>query len=656
MEESAHMGRRARTNAAERRQRLESGRLAPGQRRWDPAGWLLPRLSIALMVLATAIAAHAAPQPAGSPEPWRVVIIRSWDSQYPINILREKGLREALLKNAPRVVDLYAEELDPLRFYSADIEQEFLVLLEKKYHERKIDLVIASGREPLEFATRYRDRIWPGAAIVFNGVVDGTLDRSQLAPRTTGVTMIFDIQGTLALGLAAAPSAREVYLVAGDGPFERFYRDYALEEISHFDRPLKPRLLVGLPQAQLLERIESIGPDALVLYLSMLRDSTGQLYPPGSDTLAQVAQRSPVPVLSAVQTQFQRGPLGGSTAPIEAHGRAAGLLARRILEGANPDHLPIRADPAPECQVDWRAMQRWNIAEQSIPSNCNIVNRPLAIWQAYFWPLVALVSIILLEAALIWALILQRRRTREAQAQARARGVEMAQVARLSMMGALTASIAHEINQPMGAILSNTDAAEMMLDQGTLDTPKLREILADIRSEDLRASEVIRGLRKMLARRESNATALELNGEVAEALRHLAFDAARRGVRLVPEFDGTVPPILGDSVQLQQVLINLVVNAMDAVAADPEQEREVRIETHARAGGAEIVVADRGPGIPPGQLGKVFDAMFTTKKEGMGLGLSIVRAIVEMHGGRVSHVPNVPRGAVFRVWLPAIGT
>ncbi len=568
-----------------------------------------------MLLLARAGAARADADPDGAPkrEPWRVVIIRNWDSQYPVNVVRETALRETLVKNAPRVVDIYDEEIDSLRFYSPDIEQEHVVLLQRKYRERRIDVVIPTGKEPLEFATRYRDRIWPGAAIVFNGLLDGTLDRSALAPRTTGVTRVFDVPGTLALGLAAVPSARDVYFVAGNGPFDRLYLDYALSELARFERPLRPHLLVGLPLAELLERISMVEPDSLVFYLTALRDANGQIYPPGSNIVTQVSARSPAPVLSAAYAHFQRGPLGGSSSSTEAHGRAAGQLARRVLEGADPDRLPVRADPAPECQVDWNALQRWNISEQSIPAHCRIVNRPPTIWQAYFWPLVALLSIILLEAALIWALVLQRRRTREAQAQARARGVEMAQVARMSMMGALTASIAHEINQPMGAILSNADAAEMMLDQGTLDVPKLREILADIRSEDLRASEVIRGLRKLLARRESHATALEVNGEVAEALHHVAFDAARRNVRLAPSFDGEVPPVLGDSVQIQQALINLVMNAMDAVASAPENEREVRIETHARGGGAEIVVSDFGPGIPPDRAAHLFDSMFNTK-------------------------------------------
>jgi signal transduction histidine kinase len=631
-------------------------RRARGAGKRRDGGGALPRL-LALLALAclAPLAANAGTADLAGEE-WRVVIIRNWDSQFPINLIREKALREAMVHNAPRPVDIYVENVDPLRFFPEDTEREYVAYLQKKYRRRKIDVVVASGTEPLDFASRYRDTIWPGAAIVFNAVLDGTLDRSKLPARTTGVTMVFDIQGTLALGRAVAPSVRTLYVVAGTGPFDRMYVEYALAEIRRFDPSLRVNRIVGLSWAETLARVSAIEPGALVLYLTVLTDGMGQITVPGQDTVGQVAKHSPVPVLSAVWTQLRRGPLGGSSSSPEAHGRAAGLMARRILEGANPELMPVRADPAPQCEVDWNTMQRWNVREAAIPGNCRIAGRVEPLWRAYFWPIVLVAAIILLQSALIWSLVLQRRRRRIAEARARARGAEMAQVARLSTVGALTASIAHEINQPMGAILTNTDAAEMMLDQGTLDTGKLREILADIRSEDLRASEVIRGLRKMLAKREPEAVALDVNAEVADALRHLAFDAARRGVRLLPVFDGDTPTILGDSVQLQQALINLVMNAMEAVAGDAESAREVRIETHARHGGAEIVVSDRGPGIPREIAPQVFETMFTTRKEGMGFGLSIVRTIVEMHGGRVSYEPNVPRGAVFRIWLPAIGT
>jgi C4-dicarboxylate-specific signal transduction histidine kinase len=340
---------------------------------------------------------------------------------------------------------------------------------------------------------------------------------------------------------------------------------------------------------------------------------------------------------------------------LDAHGRAAGLLARRVLEGENADGIDVRATPEPVCEVNWNALQRWNIPERSVPARCEIVNRPQMLWRAYSWQFAALFAIILLQALLLWSLVMQSRRRRRAEAELQARGAQLAQVARLSTIGALTASIAHEINQPMGAILSNAEAAQMMLEQGVLDPGTLREILSDIRNEDLRASEVIKRLRKLLARHEWNPVALEVNSEVAEALRHVAFDAARRGVKLAPVFDPATPVILADSVNLQQVIINLVVNAMEAVAGAPSAEREVRIQTRSVGNGAEIVVADRGPGLSQDDEARLFQEPFTSKKDGMGLGLSIVRTIVEMSRGTVSYESNIPHGAIFRVRIPALG-
>jgi signal transduction histidine kinase len=614
----------------------------------------LARVLLGLLCCVSMIAeVHA--QGEGELPPWRVVVIRNWDSQYAANIVREQALRQALVENAKRVVELYSEELDTLRF-PMGLERELLALLEQKYRETRIDLVIATGPEPLAFATRHRDRLWPGAAIVFNGIVDGVLGDWKRPARTTGLTLRLDVEGTLDLGLALVPGAKKVYLVAGNAPFDKTYLALALRAVRASRRPLEPELIEGLTVKETLERVAAVEPDSLVLYLTMLRDRTGQVLGPGAPTITRVSQASPAPVLSAIYTQFGRGPVGGSSSRLEAHGEAAGQLARRVLEGADPDAIAIRPEPAPTCQVDWTALQRWKLAERDVPSRCEIVHAPPSLSKEYFWPLVALVSVILLQAGLLWALALQSSRRRRAEAQLALRGAEIAQVGRVSMVGALTANIAHEINQPMGAILSNAEAALMMLDQDTLTPEKLRAILTDIRDEDLRAAEVIRRLRAMLARAEWKPEALELNAEVAEALGHVALDAARRGVRITPRFDNRVPAVMGDSVQLQQVIINLVLNAMEAVGSLAGERNEVRVETSARPDGVEIAVTDRGPGIAPENASQIFQSIFTTKKDGMGFGLSIVRTIVEMHRGRVSFEPNEPRGAVFRVWLPAIGS
>ncbi|HEX4781371.1 MAG TPA: sensor histidine kinase [Usitatibacter sp.] len=587
-------------------------------------------------------------------DPWRVVLIRNWDAMYPINVTRETALRAALMDNPERVVEIYPEEIDSLRFGEA-VDEEMVSLLRRKYKDMSVDLVIASGREPLLFAARHRAELWPGVPIVFNGVTEGELAGWKRPERTTGVTMIFDVEGTLALGAALVPSARAVYFVSGASDFDRFYLDMATRQARRFGR-LEVRFIAGATQAETLARVAAIGPDAFVVYLTMLRDATGQIAAPGLGTLPRVVSASRVPVLASIHTQLGRGALAGSFARVDEHGRIAGLLARSVLEGADPDAIAVKADPQPVCQVDWNGLYRWAIPERNVPKACSIINRPPSLWETYFWPMVALIAIIVLQAVLISSLVIEIRRRRIAEDQSRERGAELARVARLSTVGALTASIAHEINQPMGAILSNAEAAEMMLDQGTLETATLREILADIRTEDLRASEVIQRLRKLLGERESTPVAMDVNREVAEALRHLAFDAARRGVMLTPVFSSEVPAILGDPVQVQQVIINLVVNAMDAVGQEPERQREVWIETRAVAGGAQAIVADRGPGLAPQDEARLFHSNFTSKKDGMGFGLSIVRTITEMHGGSVGHEPNVPHGSIFRVTFPAVGT
>jgi len=275
--------------------------------------------------------------------------------------------------------------------------------------------------------------------------------------------------------------------------------------------------------------------------------------------------------------------------------------------------------------------------------------------QSYAWMIAATAAIILLQAALLSALLVQSRRRRAAEERLRARTAQMAEESRLAIMGALTANLAHEINQPMGAILSNTEAAQLMLEQGTLTPEKLREILADIRSDDMRASEVIKELRSLFGRSEWRPVPLEVNAEVAEALRHVSFEASRHEVTLSPAYGVEIPAVMGDPVQLQQVIVNLVGNAIDAVGSLASFRRVVRVLTSARRDGVEISVSDEGPGLSAQDAERLFESTFTTKRNGMGFGLSIVRSIVDMHHGRVWFEPNVPRGAVFRVWLPAIG-
>jgi PAS domain S-box-containing protein len=231
----------------------------------------------------------------------------------------------------------------------------------------------------------------------------------------------------------------------------------------------------------------------------------------------------------------------------------------------------------------------------------------------------------------------------------------LTQAMRLASLGELAASIAHEVNQPLGAILSNAETAELLMagDHPPLD--ELRQILADIRRDDLRAGEVVKRVRSLVGRDQTAMVPLDLNDSTASVVRLIAHDASRRGVTVRREPAAILPPVYGDRVQIEQLLLNLLLNAMDAMQDTPLDQRLVTLgATAGNDGWVEISVADRGHGISPGRIDRVFDSFFTTKEGGMGLGLALARSIAETHGGRLTCANQPAGGAVFRLILPAI--
>ena len=221
------------------------------------------------------------------------------------------------------------------------------------------------------------------------------------------------------------------------------------------------------------------------------------------------------------------------------------------------------------------------------------------------------------------------------------------------MLGEMTASIAHEVNQPLGAILSNTDAAEMLLEHAAPPLGEVRQILSDIRRDDLRASAVITRVRALVGRREVRRMPFDLNGVLLETLKLVTHDAHRRGVSLIHELTDDLPEIHADAVQVEQVLLNLLLNAMEAMKDTPVAFRRLVVRSARKNGDSvEASVEDSGHGIPPEKLGRIFDSFFTTKEGGMGLGLALARSIAEAHGGYLFAENNASTGAIFHLILP----
>ncbi len=233
---------------------------------------------------------------------------------------------------------------------------------------------------------------------------------------------------------------------------------------------------------------------------------------------------------------------------------------------------------------------------------------------------------------------------------------QLAHTSRVSMMGQLASALSHELSQPLAAILRNTEAAELFLEHDPPDLDELRAILADIRHDDQRAGHVIEQLRSLLKRRAINPQALSVSELLEEVIGLTRIEVSTRKVLLEIEAASGLPLVMADPVHIQQVLMNLVFNAMDAVENAPGERRKVIVQAQC-LGEAEVEVAvvDAGYGIAPQRFGDLFKPFFTTKPNGMGIGLSISRTIIEAHGGRIWAENNAGDGATFRFTLPLAG-
>jgi C4-dicarboxylate-specific signal transduction histidine kinase len=300
-------------------------------------------------------------------------------------------------------------------------------------------------------------------------------------------------------------------------------------------------------------------------------------------------------------------------------------------------------------------LRRWKIPETRLPSGSVIEFRQPTFWERYRWRIVGLLSVIVAEAALIvllvWNLVKQRRTERETHLVRQ----ELTHISRVATMGELTASIAHELNQPLMAILSNAQAGLRFMASGKADPDELRDILKDIVADDQRAGQVIRHLRSLLKKSDAERRPLELNNLIHDVVAVVRSDAVLRNVSMELDLAPRLPVVRGDRVQLQQVILNLVVNAFDAMTATHDRPRRVVLRTRASDGDqVQLDVVDNGPGIPAEKLGSIFEPFFTTKSTGMGMGLSVSRSIMNAHDGQLWAENNPDGGAAFHVALPAM--
>jgi signal transduction histidine kinase len=602
-------------------------------------------------------ASFAAGAPPSSATPIRhVLILHGGDLFEPSVVEQDQAVRAALREQWGSGVEFSSETLDSLRSSQTISHSRPTGTARGEQPRNSPDLIIAVRGSALEFVRRHRAQMWPGIPVVFSGVPEEDVSLKP-EPGIAGVPMRFDMAGTIQLALELRPDTRDVVIISGTSDFDQDWLGRAERQLRDLRQGVAVRQISNLSVPQMLESVRELSPDSVILFTSVFNDSSGQRYLP-RDVLEQLAKATRVPIFSMFDTYLGHGILGGSISSWDEQGRLAGALGARILEGKQPEDATLPPTPVPACMVDARELVRWSIAVNRLPPGCDVRFRTPTFWEANRATIIASIAAGVLICLSLVALLIQGRRRHRVELELSHQRSELMHAARLAMVGELTAGIAHEINQPLGAILSNADTAELLLDRGDpAQLDEVRQILADIRRDDLRASEVIRHLRALLRKRELELQPLDINRTISDVARLLSENARRRDIDFTTELEMSLPLVAADRVHMEQVLLNLLLNAMDAMAGKPAGERRLQVTTRmTNDRHVEVAIADSGVGITPQLRTHLFDSFYSTKEDGLGLGLSIARSIITAHEGRIWAENNLHGGATFRFALPVTGT
>jgi signal transduction histidine kinase len=612
---------------------------------------------MALLLSSAAAPLHARPVQQAT----KILIVYAHDANAPGLVAFADQLKSQLREEIPAGLEIYDEFLDLDRFHDPDRSLQLARYFAEKYQEFRPDAIVAEGAQALRFVTDRLTRLFPGVPVVYGLVFEPIIDFSALPANVTGRRQPLPFAETFSLARALQPDAERVVVLGGASAMDSAMLSEGLRTLRPLLNGMKLDVLQDWSYESLIDTLRRIPPRNFVIFSSFRRDQRGQEFNSG-DLMASLTRVASAPVYGIARNWVGNGVVGGGVMDFGDDGARTGRLLVRVLRRAEGEPLPPPEVAATRRVADWRELQRWGLPEDRLPPNTEVLFRTPSPWERYRMTVLVTLGALMLQSGLILWLLLERRgrlRTqaalRESETRADEQRRELSHLGRVALVGELSAALAHEMKQPLAAIMTNALVGQRLLQADGAATADLRGILEDIAADDRRATDVIDHVRGLVKKDDAKVQALSANTVVREVLALVQTDLRRRGVSVSTRLCEPAPLVLADRVELQQVVLNLVLNACDAMNDTPPGERLLVVSTTTQGDDARIEVRDQGSGIDPDVLARIFEPFVTTKREGLGLGLAICRSIVSASGGYMSAVNNPEGGATFTVSLPLTG-
>src|SRR5262245_5558139 len=559
-----------------------------------------PHIAAVIALLCLGCQADAAGQPR------RIFFLESLSPALPAAVRTIDAFKKRLGEKTGEQFEIFVDYMELVRLPGQAHVDRTVEYLSAKYAEARPDVLITLGRAAVPFMAKYRETIAPNVPLILVSVPSPDVKDSQLK-NAYWVSTEYSFSKTLELARQLQPDARNLVIVGGAGAYDQRWLDDARRELQPFNERYTTRYIVGRSYEETLKEVAQLPKDTIVIMSFFFVDGSGQAHA-SPKVAADVARVSPAPVYSPISTNLGEGIVGGYMDSWEEHGIAAADIALQILAGKPPETIQRENTPRQSYRLDARQLARWDISNSRIPAGSDVHYREFSVWERYWWQMIIVIATVVLQAAVITGLFFERRRRRLAGPELRKRLMEVIHLNRTAVAGALSASVAHELNQPLGAIQSYAEAALLYLQADPPNVARAHDILGNILRDDQRAAKIIAHLRSLLKKRnQSELQEFDFTDVVDDTVQIVRPEARRKGIDLRAVNTGFPLPVRGDRIQVQQVLMNLAMNGIDAMHDCRPGEAKMLISTALVDGSAvRVSVADSGIGVPPDKLTEIF--------------------------------------------------
>ena len=594
-------------------------------------------------------------QAALAADPKRVLIIDSFGRDFAPWNEYAKRFRADLDRQWSEPIDLYETSLAIPRFSDESKESEFKEsqftdYLHSLFVDRRLDLIVTIGAPAGEFAQRNRPRLFPTTPLLFGILEQRRVPPASLTANDTVLAASVDQIAIVENILRVRPKTTHVAVVIGNSPIEKYWLGQLQGTFQSFRDRVAFTWFNELSFSDMEKRVEALPPRSAVYFFLLAIDAEGVRHEE-ERALIRLNAVTNSPIFSFSDSFFGHGIVGGPLMSVQDYSQQTAKVAVRLLRGEAPSNVRMPPVGLSTPKFDWREMQRWGISESRLPSGSEIYFRGPTAWEQYRLQIIAICAALLAQAALLGWLFYEIGRRHRAEIQSRSSMAELTYMDRRASAEQRSATLAHEISQPLAGIATRASAGLRWLRMEKPDIAKAQTAFESIVAASHRASDIIASVRAMFKKGPSERVPTDINQIILTVLSLVRVELQQHSVDRQTQLNEHLPNVLGDKVQLQQVVLNLVMNAVAAMQS--VQTRVLKVQTdQTNAGMVRVSIEDTGTGIDPSNIDRLFKPFFTTKANGMGMGLAICRSIIENHDGRIWVSPRTNGGSIFQFELP----